>query len=156
MEATAPTWLTRGVPLWVGLSYGDAPLAERPHVAVRAVGEGEFEVLLPMRPAWLSEALGPSLDRAWLQHRPSGELLAVDPHLLAALTRATETSGPIEVPESVDRFLARVAGWVEREVDSLDIDCDLAVLSRPRGELVAAGRVKSIAGGARYGQATEG
>jgi hypothetical protein len=92
-EDAAPDWLTRGVPLWLGLTYEDVPAHQRPHVAVKALPEAEFEVRRPIRAPWLGEALGPLPEVAWLAHRPSGVMLRVDPQLLAVFRNAAATSG---------------------------------------------------------------
>ena len=150
-ERTAPQWLTGGVPLWVNLSFQDRPISERPHVAVSAVSYAEFEALLPCRAPWLEAALGPNPDFAWLRHGPSRERLLVTPEVLSALDRASGTAGPMEVPPSVERFLARVAGWAEREGgDDVLGEEDVAILERPRGALLATARVRIRTGGASY------
>jgi hypothetical protein len=150
-ERTAPPWLSAGVPLWVNLSFQDRPVSERAHVAVAAVSHEEFEALHPCRAPWLDAALGPSPDFAWLRHVPSRERLLVTPEVLAALDRASATAGPVEVPAAVERFLARIAGWAEREgADDVLGEEDVAILERPRGALVATARVRIRAGGASY------
>jgi len=150
-EPTAPEWVTRGVPLWVNYSFQDRPTSERPHVAVSAVPVAELEARHPCRAPWLDAALGPKPDLAWLHHIPSGEQLVITPEVLSTLDRAAVTAGPMEVPASVERFLARVAGWAEREFvdDSLGED-DVAILERPRGGLLACPRVRVRSGGASY------
>ncbi len=151
-EDDAPDWLTRGVPLWVGLTYEDVPAHERPHVAVRALAESDFEVRRPIRAPWLGEALGPLPEVAWFAHRPSGISLRVDPQLLAVFRNAAVTSGPMPIPEPLGRFLARLAGWVEAESLRGSGSDPVVVLDRPRGDIVASAVVTSLsAGGASYG-----
>ncbi|MDB4928246.1 MAG: hypothetical protein JWM10_730 [Myxococcaceae bacterium] len=149
-DANAPEWLRSGLPLWVGFSYEQAPVEERPHVAVVSLPEDEFELVQPTRPEWLGDALGPLPERAWLRHRRSSTLLRIDPEMLAALKAATESSGPLPIPEPVHRFLAQLAGWDELHGERPLGDEAFAVLSRPRGELEVDGRVRLRVEGASY------
>lgn len=150
VDANAPEWLRSGLPLWIGFSYEQAPVEERPHVAVVSLPEDEFEIVLPTRPEWLGEALGPLPERAWLRHRRSSTLLRIDPEMLAVLKAAAESSGPLPIPEPVQRFLAQLAGWDELHGERPLGDEVFAVLSRPRGEFEIDGRVRLRAGGASY------
>lgn len=147
VDANAPEWLREGLPLWVGFSYEQTPVEERPHVAVISLSEDEFDLALPARPEWIGDALGPLPERAWLRHRPSKTLLRIDPEMLAALKGATETAGPVQIPEPVQRFLAQLAGWDEVQGERPLGDERFAVLSRPRGDLEIEGRVRSLSGG---------
>lgn len=147
-EAVAPTWLTDGLPLWVGLSYRDVSAGERPHVAVARAVATDLEVLRPVRAPWLGEALGPPPEVAWLSHQPSGVALRLDPQLLARLRDLAHSDGAAEPPEPVARFLTRLAGWEETDGDR-GAD-EFAVLARPRGELMVAGAVTDMDGEARY------
>ncbi|TKC96489.1 hypothetical protein [Polyangium fumosum] len=105
----------------------------------------------PLRAPWIADALGPPPEVAWLYHRASGVSLRVDPELLAALRAASGTSGPVSIPEPVQRFLVRLAGWDEETRARGPVDEEAAILERPRGELVAAARVRSEKNGAaRY------
>lgn len=148
----APPWVRDGLPLWVGHSYQDVPGEERPHVAVSAISRGALRVLRPLRAPWLEHALGPPLALAWLEHAASGVALRLDPELLEALALAERSEGPTPLPERVQRFLARLAGWEEGQARAGALTEDhLAVLARPRGALVAAARVaRTIHGGAAY------
>lgn len=149
-ESGAPGWLQDGVPLWVSLTYGDTEPEQRPHVATRAMGDEQFELLRPVRVPWLADALGSSPERAWLRHIESGVVLRVDPELLGALDQAAGTSGPMRVPEPVQRFLIHLAGWDERQ-EGLRTDRDvMAVLTQPRGALAAAAEIVEDQGGAAY------
>ncbi|HEU4403956.1 MAG TPA: hypothetical protein VFS43_01480 [Polyangiaceae bacterium] len=150
-ERVAPPWLTEGVPLWVGFSYTDRPAEERPHVAVRSLAESDFEVQRPARAPWLADVLGPALEVAWLVHAESGISLRINPEMLGALAAASESSGPMTIPEPVQRFLVRLAGWDEGE-EPLEVGAhSFAVVDRPRGVIEAAGRVQeSASGAARY------
>jgi hypothetical protein len=153
-EAAAPRWLRDGLPLWISHSYQDVAAGERPHVAVAAVSDRDLEVRRPVRPAWLAAGLGPLVDAAWLHHAPSGIALRVDDSLLSILRRATATQGPLAVPEPVQRFLARLAGWDERSGYERG---KIAVLERPRGALIAVADVVRSADGAwSYGGADVG
>lgn len=156
-EASAPSWLSAGVPLWVGLSYEANALESRPHVAVRAIPAGEFTVRRPKRAPWLGAALGPLPEVAWLHHGPSASSLRVEPSLLGALRQAIGSTGPMPVPDRVHRFLARLAGWDERSAGRAAGAEDFAVIERPRGRVLAAERVVLRAdGGASYGRAAQG
>ncbi len=150
VDANAPEWLRSGLPLWIGFSYEQAPVEERPHVVVVSLPEDEFEIVHPTRPEWLGDALGPLPERAWLRHRRSSTLLRIDPEMLAVLKAATESSGPLPIPEPVHRFLAHLAGWDELHGERPLGDEVFAVLSRPRGELEIDGRVRMRAEGASY------
>lgn len=153
-EAAAPSWLCGGLPLWVSHSYQDVAAGERPHVAVATVDEADLELRRPVRPAWLAAALGPLVDAAWLHHTPSGIALRVDDSLLSVLRRATATQGPLVVPEPVQRFLARLAGWDERSGRERG---RMAVLERPRGGLITVAEVVRAEDGAwSYGGADVG
>jgi hypothetical protein len=150
-EPGAPRWLLEGVPLWIGFSYADRPAEERPHVAVRALGEADFEVLRPQRAPWLAKVLGPPPDVVWLLHRASGVSLRVDAEMLGVLAAASGSSGPMRVPEPAQRFLVRLAGWDEAsdELEPRDYPC--AVIDRPRGKLEVSARVERAGEvGARY------
>ncbi|KYF48528.1 hypothetical protein BE04_37710 [Sorangium cellulosum] len=150
-EAGAPRWLLDGVPLWIGFSYADRPAEERPHVAVRALGEAEFQVLRPQRAPWLEKVLGPPPDLVWLVHRESGVSLRVDAEMLGALAAASGSSGPMPVPEPIQRFLVRLAGWDESSDDLEPREYPCAVLERPRGKLEVSARVERVGeAGARY------
>lgn len=153
-EAAAPSWLRSGLPLWVSHSYQDVPAGERPHVAVAAIDERTLELRRPVRPAWLGAGLGPPPDLAWLHHVPSGIALRVDDALLAVLRRAAATQGPLSVPEPVQRFLARLAGWDEQAGDER---ARMAILDRPRGGLLAVADIlRSADGSWSYGMADVG
>lgn len=150
-EDAAPAWLIGGLPLWLEFTYEETPTHERPHVAVRALADEDFEIKRPLRAPWLADALGPPPEVAWLQHRASGVSLRVDPELLAALRAATTTAGPLAIPEPIQRFLIRLAGWDEETRARGPQDEDVAIIERPRGALVAAARVRSEQdGAARY------
>jgi len=149
-ERGAPPWLTEGIPLWVGFSYTDRPAEDRPHVAVRALGETEFDVLRPTRAPWLAGALGPPPEVAWFVHRESGISLKLDPEMFSALEAAASSSGPMPVPEPLQRFLVRLAGWFESSEDLEPDDYPCAMLDRPRGRLGASARVQRGNKGARY------
>jgi hypothetical protein len=148
-ESDVPEWLTAGLPLWVGLSFRDVAVGERPHVAVASAAEGDMEILRPLRAPWLGEALGPPPELAWLSHAPSGLTLRLDPPLLTTLRALATSDGPCDPPEPVVRFLTRLAGW-EEEAAGAAGDDTFAVIDRPRGQLVSAGKVVSPAGEARY------
>jgi hypothetical protein len=136
-EREAPDWVREGLPLWVGLSYGEQPPSEWPHVAVSARRASELAILRPRRVPWLASALGPAPEVAWLTHRESGIALRIDQPLLAALRCAAGTSGPIPLPEPVRRFMARIAGWEEAARDLGTVDNRAVFLRRPRGRLEA-------------------
>jgi hypothetical protein len=146
-EVGAADWLVDGLPLWIGFSYQDLPAEHRPHVAVVAAPEHAFELLRPVRPAWLRESLGPLPGIAWLHHRESGISLRLDAELIAILSLARRSSGPIAVPERVQRFLTRLAGWEEGREALMGGD-HLAVLRHPRGELIVTARTQPLAAGA--------
>ncbi len=150
-EGAAPQWLREGLPLWIGFSYDDGPVEERPHVAVQSLPEDEFEVHRPVRAPWLVEALGPLPEVAWLAHRPSGISLRVEADLLAALRAACHTSGPARVPEPVQRFLSRLSGWAERSPPSSLGREQMAVLRCPRGRIEVFAAIQQYDdGGAGY------
>lgn len=149
-EANAPEWLRSGLPLWIGFSYEQSQVEERPHVAVVSLSEEEFQIVKPTRPAWLGDALGPLPERAWLRHRRSPIQLRIDPEMLATLKAASETTGPMTIPEPVHRFLAQLAGWDELSGERPLGDERFAVLSRPRGELEIEAGVRRHAQGASY------
>jgi hypothetical protein len=148
-EGAAPPWLLDAVPIWLGFSYEGTLVEERPHVAVRALPETDFELRRPVRAPWLGDALGPLPEVAWLRHRTACVTLRIEPRLLAELRIAATTSGPMRIPEPVQRFLVRLAGWDE-ETTSRPSEEPMAVIARPRGRLIAAARVAQGAGGARY------
>lgn len=150
-DEALPSWLLGGLPLWIGHSYADTPPARRPHVAVGCRAPDEFTVLRPQRAPWLDGVLGPLPDEAWILHRPSGAMLRLDPDLVAVLVRAPHTVGPLALPERVSRFLARLAGWEEANPAERAGAAGFAIISRPRGDLVAQGTVSDGAtGGAAY------
>lgn len=140
-QRTARPWLRDGLCLWVGHTYLDVPGEERAHVAVTSLPKFDFEVLRPQRVPWLSDALGPSLELAWLVHKPSQIALRLEPELLALFEEARSSDGPIPLPERVQRFLTRLAGWEETQPMSFLGGDNLAVLERPRGAIVAIGSV---------------
>lgn len=152
VDVNAPEWLRSGLPLWIGFSYEQEPVEARPHVAVVSLPEDEFEIVQPTRPEWLGDALGPLPERAWLRHRRSSTLLRIDPEMLAVLKAATESSGPLPIPEPIHRFLAQLAGWDEFHGERPLGDEAFAVISRPRGELDVNGRVRMRTEGASYVQ----
>jgi hypothetical protein len=155
-EASAPSWLGSGVPLWIGFSYEANAVEDRPQVAVHAVPSRDFTVRRPKRAPWLGSALGPLPEVAWLHHPPSAASLRVTPSLLGELRRAIGSTGPMAIPERVHRFLARVAGSDERSPDEGRGE-DFAVIDRPRGRVLAAERVvRRGDGGASYGRAAQG
>jgi hypothetical protein len=147
-ERGAPDWLMSGVPLWIGHTYRDMPAERRPHVAVTAVNEQEFDLLRPLRAPWLKDALGPLPPVAWLSHVESGIALRLDADLVATLVLARDSSGPMSVPEPVQRFLTRLSGWSEGRRGALLGDQSFAVLSQPRGTLLSHGRITEVADGA--------
>ena len=112
-ERSVEDWLQDGLPLWVSNTYQAVPANRRPHVCVASLPEDAFSVQRPVRPPWLSDALGPLPDFVWLRHNPSGVSLHVDSDLLALLTFAGRSAGPLSLPEPVERFLTRLAGWEE-------------------------------------------
>jgi len=146
-EAAAPTWLREGVPVWSSLTYGSDAASARPHVATNAIHRDELRVLRPARPAWLGDGLGPPPAFTWLRHVPSGASLRVDAELARSLRHAARVQGPFEPPEPVERFLARVAGWLERQ--PAEGDARVAFLSAPRGALTVAA-IRATPDGARY------
>lgn len=147
-EAAAPAWLASGIPVWSSLTYADSAISTRPHVAVSVLTPEDLELRRPQRPPWLGEALGPPPELAWLHHPPSGVGLRLDGELLSALRRAATTEGPSAPPEPVQRFLARIAGWQERQ--PIQPTTDVALLSAPRGDLLTA-VITNGPDGARYG-----
>jgi hypothetical protein len=150
-DEALPPWLLSGLPLWIGHSYADTPPLRRPHVAVGCRAQYEFSVLRPARAPWLDGVLGPLPDEAWILHGPSGAMLRLDPDLVAALARSPHTVGPLPLPERVSRFLARIAGWEEANPTERAGSTGFAIISRPRGELVAHGSISDSArGGAAY------
>ena len=136
-----PSWLLSGLPLWIGHSYADTPPTRRPHVAVGCRAADEFTVLRPQRAPWLEGVLGPLPDAAWVMHQLSGAMLRLDPDLAAVLFRASHSVGPLPLPERVSRFLARLAGWEEVNPAERAGAAGFAIISRPRGDLVAQGMV---------------
>lgn len=154
-EAESPTWLREGIPLWLGFSYENTAIEQRPHVAARALPTQQFTLQRPVRPPWLGAALGPPPEIAWLAHRDLGVSLRVGPTLLSQLRRAAQTAGPISVPDAVTRFLARLSGHAERTPDASDSG-EFAIIDRPRGHLVAAERVLRGAEGASYARTAQG
>ena len=151
-EDVAPSWLRSGLPLWVGLSYKAGSPEARPHVAVSVRAAAEFEVRRPRRAPWLTDALGPLPEEAWLVHRASGVALHVDAELVATAELAARSSGPLAVPEAVQRFIARLSGWEEQGSAFLAGEDRFAILSQPRGKIEAHGHVRAWAqGGASYG-----
>jgi hypothetical protein len=148
-DADAPDWLTGGLPLWIGHTYQDISAGQRPHVAAAWIDAADLEVRYPLRPHWLQVPMGTVSELAWLHHVPSGVSLRLEPRLLQALRIAETSSGPLEPPEPVQRFLARLAGWAERQPRQPDVQ--FAVLERPRGVLTAHGHVHDREqGGAHY------
>lgn len=147
-----PGWLQAGLPVWINFTYERGPVEERPHVAVSTRPGGEFHVMRPRRAPWLQSALGAIPEEVWFYHHPSRVGLRVDISLLATLTRAARTSGPLEVPEPVQRFMARLSGWEEQQAP-LDLGFDrFAILKCPRGRIQVHGTVRSRgAGEAAYG-----
>ena len=145
-----PSWLLGGLPLWIGHSYADTPSTRRPHVAVGCRAEDEFKVLRPQRAPWLEGVLGPLPDAAWVLHQPSGAMLRLDPDLLAVLVKAPHYVGPLPLPERISRFLARLAGWEEANPAERAGAAGFAIISRPRGDLVAQGMVTNDTEGAVY------
>lgn len=145
-------WLSEGLPLWVSNTYVDAAPEARPHVAVATLAPDEFELLQPVRAPWLGAALGPAPEIAWLFHRESRIGLRVDASLMAHLELARRSTGPLSIPEPVQRFLYRLAGYEESTDAGRVGPQSFAVLERPRGRLVATGEVRVAArGGASYG-----
>jgi hypothetical protein len=135
--ASFPDWVRDGVPLWVGLSYEFERPETRPHVAVSARRLTEFEILRPHRAPWLGDALGPLPSTFWFFHTPSRIALQVDASLLSSLQRAARTSGPLPLPDVVQRFMARLAGWEERQ-EPLSLGRERAVvIAGPRGPMLA-------------------
>ncbi len=150
-QRTAAAWLRDGVILWISQTYQDIPTSERPHVAVDALPASEFEVLRPHRAPWLDDALGPRPEVAWLRHRPSGIGLRLTASLLRALTTAAQSDGPMKAPEPVERFLGRLAGWIEQRRISPLGDDQFAIVDRPRGRLTAQAAVRELRnGGVEY------
>src|SRR5262249_4025756 len=134
---SGPAWVREGVPLWIGLSYEFERIEERPHVAVSSRRTSEFEILRPQRAPWLLDSLGSLPQVVWFSHQPSGIALPVDTALLKTLRQAVHVSGPLRVPESVQRFMARLAGWEEQE-QPVVLGTEHAVfLERPRGRVLA-------------------
>jgi redox-sensitive bicupin YhaK (pirin superfamily) len=120
-------------------------------VATDAVHARDLALLRPLRAPWLEGALGPAPEAAWLQHAPSGVTLRIDAPIVRALSLAARSDGPITVPESVSRFLARVAGAIEGGASRRFGEDHFTVLDRPRGRLVASGTVRQlINAGAEY------
>lgn len=146
-ESGAPHWLLVGLPLWTNHTYQDAPVNDRPHVAVASILEGDFEIRRPVRAPWLTRALGPCPDIAWLHHRASGIALTLTDALLATLRTAAHTSGPLMIPEPISRFLARLSGWEEA---AAVIGGTMAVIDRPRGALLTSATIRAGAEGLRY------
>lgn len=149
-DETLPDWLLTGLPLWVSNTFTATPPAARPHVAASARPAEEFVIQRPVRVAWLQDVLGAPPDEAWLCHAPSGGLLRLDADLLATLLRAPRDAGPLPPPDRVQRFLARIAGWVEARPDELAGRTEFAVLSRPRGRVIVHGRYRMSQEGASY------
>lgn len=139
----APRWLREGLPLWLGFSYQEVPPEQRPHVAVSAMSIHEFEVLRPQRPRWLERELGPLPEVVWLEHRESGISLQVDPELLTTLVLASQRSGPMELPEPVQRFIWRLSGWEESRGGTRLEGDEVAVLTQPRGPLEVTAAVRT-------------
>lgn len=149
-QEALPEWLLHGLPLWIGHTYADVAPRRRPHVASGVRPEDEFVILRPRRVPWLAEVLGPVSDEAWLKHLPSGTLLRLDADLLELLLLAPRAAGPIPLPERVQRFVARLAGWEEANPDELAGRSSFAVLERPRGSLIVHGRYTMAGKGASY------
>lgn len=140
-EVAAPGWLTEGLPLWISNTYRNVPASERPHIAASWLAEEDLQIRYPVRAPWLDGPLGPVQDLAWLVHPPSGSALRLDPPLIAELRRSAGSEGPLAPPERVRRFLARLAGWLEAQPRHPEHPERIAVLKRPRGELVASASV---------------
>lgn len=150
-QAHAPEWQRSGVPLWVSNTYADAATEQRPHVATDAISSGELTILRPHRAPWLSEALGPPPEVAWLSHEPSGVSLRADAAMVRALSLAAKSDGPVEIPEPVSRFLTRIAGHVEAAAPRHLGEDHFAVLERPRGAMAGSGAVRHLVNqGAEY------
>ncbi|RKH62295.1 hypothetical protein [Corallococcus llansteffanensis] len=149
-DELVPDWLLSGIPLWIGHTYADIEPTRRPYVAAGARPADEFGILRPERVPWLSDVIGPPPDEAWLLHKPSGALLRLDPELLDVLVRAPTSAGPLPLPERVQRFLARLAGWEEAHPEQLAGRTSFAVLSHPRGQLIVHGGFKQAKEGASY------
>ena len=151
-RAGAPSWLCEGLPLWIGQSYEHRPVSSRPHVTVSTAEAAEFRLLRPTRASWLGDAMGPPPCEAWLLHKPSNCTLRIDSDLLTLLRRAAQTDGPLEPPESIQRFLSKLAGFHEKRPEFVFGHDMFAVLDQPRGHLVAAASISTLSeGGARYG-----
>lgn len=146
-EGAAADWLLTGLPLWIAHSYQDLDALERPHIAVVAIPEHSFQILRPVRAPWLADALGPLPDVAWLAHTASGIALRLDSDLLSRLALARNSSGPLKPPEVVQRFLSRLAGWEESKGGSALHGDQMAVLERPRGELVVTAATREVKDG---------
>jgi hypothetical protein len=149
-DEALPEWLLSGVPLWVGHSYADNDATTRPHVVTGVRPPEEFTIRRPLRAPWLKDVLGPLPDQAWIEHVPSGAMLRVDADLMAELSRARHTSGPLPLPDRVSRFLARVAGWEEGAPAEQAGASGFAILERPRGELIVHAAVANSPQGAAY------
>ncbi len=150
-DATSvPPWAREGVPLWVGLSYEYGRAEDRPHVAVTSRRVSEFEILRPQRAQWLADALGPLPPLIWFVHKPSGIALQLDAGLLHILRKATRTSGPIALPEVVQRFLVRLSGWEERETPIMLGREHAVFITRLRGPVLADAAIEARGEEASY------
>jgi len=144
-EQAAGRWLVSGLPLWVGHSYARRSASSaRPHVVVRCLPAVELEVRWPVRPDWLGGVMGPPPPLVWLAHPASGVALAVTPALWSMVEASSRSEGPIEIPQVVERFLARLSGWIERSSSPRSVAWPVAVLERPRGELVVVSEVEVL------------
>lgn len=152
-ERGLPAWMQEGLPLWVNLTYQDVPTQERPHVAVASAPAEAFRIVRPARVPWLQQALGDLPELAWLCHVPSGTHLRLDPPLLAMLRGARASAGPVPTPQALSRFLSRLSSWEERQaaqkLQTAQED-HIAVLGRPRGNVLVTGGVAFDSRGAFY------
>lgn len=149
-ERGLPSWIQEGLPLWVNLTYQNVPTHERPHIAVAGSPAEDFKLLRPARVPWLHQQLGALPEVAWLCHSPSGTLLRLDPALIALLRSAQASSGPLQTPQAVTRFLSRLSSWEEQSRPLGAKQDNMAVLSRPRGKVLVTGKVAADSRGAHY------
>jgi len=122
-------------------------------VAVASAPAEAFRIVRTARVPWLQQALGDLPELAWLCHVPSGTHLRLDPPLLAMLRGARASAGPVPTPQALSRFLSSLSSWEERQaaqkLQTAQQD-HIAVLGRPRGNVLVTGGVAFDSRGAYY------